>query len=86
MATSPVLRGIVCPIVTTPECLSVTVGDRGTENAGRLVMGITVAPQGGIICSDTGLALDVCIIQQNQFKSKSTTVFSTGTIYTQGLV
>lgn len=82
---SAVTRGIVCPKNLSPTCLTVTVGDRGTEDSGRLMIGLIVAPNKGILQGDEGLEIDACYVQQHQFGKKSSRVFSAGKIYTAGI-
>ena len=60
---SAVLRGLACPINISPTCLTVEVGARGTENAGRLILGVITKDGGGIVCGDSGLELDECAVK-----------------------
>lgn len=81
---SAILRGIACPISTTP-CLTVDVGARGTENAGRLTLGLNIAPDGGIVCGDNGLSVDTCSIQGSQFGKKYVEVFAVPVSFSTGI-
>jgi hypothetical protein len=77
-------RTIPCPVNLTPNCLDVYVGGRGTEYAGKLVLGLKLGE--GLKCSDTGVTVDECFVKQSQYRFREQTVFSTGLVYTTGLV
>jgi hypothetical protein len=84
--TSAVLRGLVCPKNLTPCGLDISVGVRGTEDAGRLLIGLKTDPEGGLSCTDDGLAIDPCFVQNNQFKQKIGNFITNTITYTRGLI
>lgn len=77
---------LACPVNITPTCLTVRVGERGSKERGRIILGIIVAPNKGLLCGLDGLELDPCAVQRSQFGKKTTTIFSSGVTFVQGLV
>lgn len=69
-----VYRNPVCPINLNPESLIIRTGGRGTTEAGRLIIGLSLGA--GLVESSSGLSVDSTFVQDVQFRKKWKKVFS----------